>query len=127
MRFFKKNSAQNLHIEHQHEQLHVLSFDLKQNMQVLQTVYDNCIDVVFRSFQIGGTTNAALIYIDGLVNIEELDSIVLPSLMKHPFSNISIDIDRLLEQTLTVSKTKKNTNDRRMYRAYFFWQRCFAY
>lgn len=107
MRFFKKNSAQNLHIEHQHEQLHVLSFDLKQNMQVLQTVYDNCIDVVFRSFQIGGTTNAALIYIDGLVNIEELDSIVLPSLMKHPFSNISIDIDRLLEQTLTVSKTKK--------------------
>ncbi|WP_027408595.1 spore germination protein [Anoxybacteroides tepidamans] len=122
MRFFKKsrngvtgnhqngttrNNEQELYIAQQNAQPYVLSFNLEENIETLQSVYENCVDVVFRSFQVAGTTNAVLVYIDGLVNVEELDLVVLPSLMR-PLSSITdFDIHQLLSQTLTVSKVSK--------------------
>jgi Bacillus/Clostridium GerA spore germination protein len=69
------------------QQQDFLSTDLDQNLQELQNVYKNCMDVVFRPFQIGGKTKAALIYIDGLANIEEIDAGVLTPLMKENNAN----------------------------------------
>ena len=55
---------------------------LDENEQRLRDVYADCADVVFRRFAVGGKTNALLLYIDGLTNIEELDRSVLAPLMK---------------------------------------------
>ncbi|RBN41947.1 hypothetical protein DMN50_07525, partial [Priestia megaterium] len=62
------------------EQQVLLSLDLDENLQVLRSIYQDCFDVVFRTFLIGGQTKAVLIYIEGLSNIEEIDENVLAPL-----------------------------------------------
>ncbi|WP_227938974.1 spore germination protein [Alkalihalobacillus deserti] len=59
-----------------------LSSDLNINITNLRSIYDNCSDVVFRSFLIEGKEKAVLLYIDGLSNVEELNDNVLTPLMK---------------------------------------------
>jgi spore germination protein len=56
--------------------------DLNENVQTLRTIYTNCPDVVFRPFVISGKTNAMLLYISGLSNIELIDQHVLHPLMQ---------------------------------------------
>jgi hypothetical protein len=56
--------------------------DVEQNIQVLRSMYTDCEDIVFRSFAIGGTTKAYLVYIEGLSNKEEIDQNVLSPLMQ---------------------------------------------
>jgi hypothetical protein len=123
MFFFKESKKKKQVVKNQQEQNQnqiqsqnqqqwdFLSNDLDQNLQNLQNIYKNCMDVVFRPFKIGGKTEAALIYIDGLANIEEIDAGVLTPLMEE--NNAKEDTDQLihvnhiLEQKLTVSKVKK--------------------
>lgn len=65
---------------------------LSQNENKLRAIYENCSDVIFRSFFIGRTEKAILIYIEGLSNIEEIDNSVLSPLMdskENPVSNIN--------------------------------------
>ncbi len=119
MLFFKKarkkkqivKNQQEQKQQNQNQQQNVLSTDLNQNLQELQNIYQNCMDVVFRQFQIGGKTKAALIYIDGLANIEEIDASVLTPLMEenNPKENTDqlLHASHILEQKLTVSKVKK--------------------
>src|SRR5437763_3563186 len=57
-----------------------LSLNLSQNIDSLRTIYENCSDVVYRSFYIGGKTKAYLIYMEGLCNTEEIDASVLSPL-----------------------------------------------
>ncbi|MFS0559096.1 GerAB/ArcD/ProY family transporter, partial [Brevibacillus sp. 179-C9.3 HS] len=45
-------------------------------------VYADCSDVIFHDFWIGDQTRAALIYIDGLTNTEEVDQHVLAPLQQ---------------------------------------------
>jgi Bacillus/Clostridium GerA spore germination protein len=80
------------------QQQDFLSTDLNKNLQELQNIYQNCMDVVFRPFQIGGKTKAALIYIDGLANIEEIDAGVLTPLMKENNANENTDQQMVLCQ-----------------------------
>lgn len=93
------------------QQQDFLSTDLNKNLQKLQNIYQNCMDVVFRPFQIGGKTKAALIYIDGLADIEEIDAGVLTPLMKENNAKENTDqfihVNHILEQKLTVSKVKR--------------------
>ncbi|MBA2870154.1 spore germination protein KA [Anoxybacillus calidus] len=113
----KKQQEQNQKQQNQNQQQQgFLSNNLDQNLQELQNIYQNCMDVVFRQFQIGGKTKAALIYIDGLANIEETDASVLAPLMKESDVRVNgeqqsidmgIDVNHILEQKLTVSKIKK--------------------
>lgn len=55
---------------------------MKKNIEVIESIYSNCSDVVYRPFLIGGKKKATLIYIDALTHIEELDDHVLKPLMQ---------------------------------------------
>ncbi|MDF2717225.1 MAG: hypothetical protein K0R28_4150 [Paenibacillus sp.] len=58
-----------------------LAVELHRNAEILQSLYANCSDVVFRPFRIADTIDAMIIYIEGLTNIQELGSGVLTPLM----------------------------------------------
>jgi hypothetical protein len=108
----KKQQEQNQKQQNQNQQQQdFLSNDLNQNLQNLQNIYKDCIDVVFREFKMGGKTKAALVYIDGLANIEEIDASVLTPLMEENNAKENTDqliyVNHILEQKLTVSKVKK--------------------
>ncbi|NOU88385.1 spore germination protein [Paenibacillus sp. LMG 31460] len=55
--------------------------ELNQNLQILQSVYANCPDVIFHNFIICGKTNAVIIYIEGMSNTELIDQHILAPLM----------------------------------------------
>ena len=61
-----------------------LSANLNENVQMLQALYADCFDVIFHDFAAGGTTRATLVYIEGLINVEEVDRHVL-SPLQQPF------------------------------------------
>ncbi|ALS21407.1 GerA spore germination protein [Paenibacillus naphthalenovorans] len=66
---------------------------LDENLQLLQSIYANCSDVIFHDFFIGDQTKAVLIYIEGLTHVEEVDQHVLAPLqqefpLEHTLSNI---------------------------------------
>lgn len=77
-----------------------LSANLKSNIQVLQSLYSNCSDAVFRQFHIAGQKPAVLIYLQGLSNIELIDQLVLAPLMH----STSPKWNSLTEETLSVSQ-----------------------
>ncbi|GAX91389.1 spore germination protein [Effusibacillus lacus] len=83
-----------------------LSTDFNQNLQVLRLLYDNCKDVVFRPFLVGGGTKAALIYIDGLSNIQEIDSNVLAPLMQETATGLQ-NLSVIFEKLIPVTKIKE--------------------
>jgi hypothetical protein len=79
-----------------------LSKNLQENTTSLQSIYNNCPDVIFRTFLIGNDRKAVLIYIEGLSNIEEIDKNVLS-----PLINLEMDIlldFSILQEKLPVSK-----------------------
>ncbi|SFS46980.1 spore germination protein [Paenibacillus sp. BC26] len=57
---------------------------LADNNQLLHEIYTDCKDVMFREFSIGDTTDAFVVYIDGLVNVELLDQHVIRPLLELP-------------------------------------------
>ncbi|WP_053362513.1 spore germination protein [Bacillus sp. FJAT-27251] len=59
-----------------------LSPILNKNIDMLKSVYKDCLDVVFREFSIGSEIDAVLLYIDGLSNTEEVDQHVLMPLIQ---------------------------------------------
>ena len=61
-----------------------LSSNLDQNLTDLKEIFKDCADLVFREFKIGSNNsiNAALIYIDGLVNSTSISDNVLKPLMQ---------------------------------------------
>jgi spore germination protein KA len=70
-----------------------LSEELHVNVELLRNIYADCSDIIFHEFVIGGRTRAVLIYIDGLINVEEIDRHVLAPLQRdnldeHSLSNI---------------------------------------
>ncbi|MDF2958367.1 MAG: hypothetical protein K0S39_102 [Paenibacillus sp.] len=83
-----------------------LSSDLYLNIEGIRSIYGNCPDLVFRSFFIGGTTKAFLIYIEGLCNIEAIDASVLTPLMDASASGFQT-LNELLEKKITTSKVSE--------------------
>lgn len=91
-----------------------LAVDMNDNLQKIQNIYRDCIDVIFRSFKIGGHTSAVLIYINGLANMEEMNENVLRPLMEKNSDSRQgaspteqLNATSLLEQQLTVAKVNK--------------------
>ncbi|MEY2196588.1 spore germination protein [Neobacillus sp. BF23-41] len=84
----------------------LLSSDLDENLQVLHSMYQDCMDVVFRTFLIGGQTKAVLIYIEGLSNLEELDDNVLAPLASETEGRVRSPRE-LLEKKIHISKMKE--------------------
>lgn len=72
----------NRDLQHKQKNRVELSRRLDDNLQLLQEVYADCSDVIFHDFWIGDQTRAALIYIDGLTNTEEVDQHVLAPLQQ---------------------------------------------
>ncbi|MBB6214165.1 spore germination protein KA [Anaerosolibacter carboniphilus] len=60
-----------------------ISTNLTRNIQQLKEIFDNCSDIVFREYTIGGTNpvKAAIIYVDGLVNTSLISDGALNPLM----------------------------------------------
>ncbi|WP_134701152.1 spore germination protein [Ammoniphilus sp. YIM 78166] len=83
-----------------------LSSDLDQNLHLLQSIYEDCSDVVFRPFLIGGKTKAILLYIEGLSNIEEIDASVLSPLMEESAGKMK-NLNEWFEMKISVSKVKE--------------------
>jgi len=88
------------------EQPVLLSSDLDENLQVLRSIYQDCFDVVFRKFFIGGQTKAVLIYIDGLSNIEEIDENVLAPLISETEERVHSSRE-MLKKKIHISKVEE--------------------
>jgi len=58
-----------------------LSYNLVDNELGLQQAFLHCSDVVFRKFRIHGKIDAVLIYVDGLVDNQRIDQMILKPLM----------------------------------------------
>ncbi len=82
-----------------------LSNNLLENINTLKSKYNNCPDVIFRSFLIGDSQKAVLIYIEGLSNIEEMDKNVLTPLINLE-SGALLDYANL-EENLPVSNIQQ--------------------
>jgi spore germination protein KA len=55
----------------------ILSADLEENLNFFRSIYADSFDVIIRPFRIEGKRNAALFYIQGLSNIEEINEHIL--------------------------------------------------
>jgi spore germination protein KA len=83
-----------------------LSLDLKQNLHFFQMIFTDCSDVVFRTFLIGDQIEAVLIYIDGLSDLEEMDSNLLSPLMKDIIDQKDI-FNQLKKNKIAVANVKE--------------------
>ncbi|GHH99426.1 spore germination protein [Neobacillus kokaensis] len=79
---------------------------LDENLNKLQSIYDECSDVIFRHFFISGKEKALLIYIEGMTNIEEIDNNVLSPLMQESEVLIN-DVKTMMEKKVPVSNIKE--------------------
>ncbi|MFE4243322.1 spore germination protein [Peribacillus butanolivorans] len=83
-----------------------LNGEFSQNVETLRLIYDNCSDVMFRSFLLFGKTRAMLIYIEGLSDIEGIEEYVLSPLMKES-ANVPQPLNDFLVHKMPVSKVKR--------------------
>jgi len=83
-----------------------LSSSLEDNLEKLKSIYSNCADVIFRPFLIGHSSKAALIYIQGLSDYEEIDDSVLSPLMEQT-STVPANVKAIIEEKLTISGVKE--------------------
>jgi len=92
----------------------ILTFSLEENEAVLKNTFLSCSDVIFRSFQINGQKNALLLYIDGLIEVKQLDESLLKSLMDGSSSRNLDDTQDILtvlkNQFVSVSQVKVSHN-----------------
>jgi len=81
-----------------------LAPNLEANVHALEEQYRDCSDFVVRPFRIGGGRNAALLYLEGLTDVEAVNEHVLEPLMDLPEAHA--DILALAQQRIPISKVK---------------------
>lgn len=81
-----------------------LQASIAYNEQRLRSIYANCSDVIYRTFFIGGTLRALLVYIDGLTDTKALDRSVLAPLMKE--GAVPGDLEQMVYKQLSVSQVQ---------------------
>lgn len=86
-----------------------LDASLDYNVNILQSIYEKCSDIIFHSFKIGGITPAALIFFEGLSNMEELHGNALSPLMLQVTDGYS-SIHEMVSAKIPVSHTEKIRN-----------------
>ncbi|GGJ99378.1 spore germination protein [Lentibacillus kapialis] len=80
---------------------------ITENEDQLRMIYQDCSDVIFHAFTIGGNHQALLLYIDGLSNTEEIDDSVLSPLMTATESDQEQQVDTLIKNKVAVTDTKE--------------------
>ncbi|WP_010273331.1 spore germination protein [Paenibacillus senegalensis] len=95
----ESGNKRDLGAESETEQLYA---SVTQNENQLRFIYNNCSDVIYRSFLIGGKLRALLVYIDGLTDTEGLDRDVLAPLMRE--ESAAQDLEQLIDGQLSVSQ-----------------------
>lgn len=95
----------------------ILSSNLTNNIQQLKIIFDRSFDVVYREFEISSSIKGILIFIDGLVDTELVDSDILKPLLNYRKSavqsgNIQIsEIESFLfNQVILASDIKSSVN-----------------
>ena len=73
---------------------------------MFRSIYQNCSDVMFRSFLLFGKTRAMIIYIEGLSDIEGIENYVLTPFMQET-ANASPSLNEFFETKMPVSKVEK--------------------
>ncbi|EJW15185.1 GerA spore germination protein [Paenibacillus alvei DSM 29] len=63
------------------------TFDLQQNEQMMNELFRNCSDVVYRSVQLHGQMQALLIYVDGMIDSVSLEETILKPLINPGLPN----------------------------------------
>ncbi|MFP5108833.1 spore germination protein [Neobacillus sp. C211] len=81
----------------------VLLDDLNENITNLNSIYENCPDVIFHSFLIGGKEKAVLIYIEGLTDAEGINDTILSPLLKESGVQNSENTSSNLKQKISNS------------------------
>jgi len=84
----------------------VLQNNIDANIEKFRSIYDNCADVVFRSFLIFEKKLAMIIYIEGLSNDERIEESILTPLIKNQ-DHEQQPFDEFLYNKITVSKINK--------------------
>lgn len=87
------------------------SKNLIENEQILKNIFQNCSDIVFRKITIHGQTRLLLIYVDGMVDTDIINSNVLRPLLYDGLPQGLGTIDSVAqmceEELLSVLQTKK--------------------
>src|SRR5699024_12427560 len=86
----------------QQKAMQTISTKIETNIQSLQEVYADCSDVVFRSFKIGQSIDACIVYITGLIHTEKVDENVLSPLLHQTHG----DQDTEAKDVVSVSNTR---------------------
>lgn len=104
----KTTSKQFIH-HNQKEIYNNFTKNLEVNIQNIKVIFDRSSDIIFREFLIGGTQKAALIYMDGLVNTEMIDSNVLKPLIHTSIisSTLEVEVMSLVENQI-IAATQVN-------------------
>lgn len=104
-------------------QEHELNQNIDQNIAILKSNYENCADIVFRFFHIKGKDKAALMYLEGLSNIAELNEQVLSRLIDNPSQQTSpqsagLEANSIHAHTGPIPEPKIKTNQHEAYDGY---------
>ncbi|MBY0120971.1 spore germination protein [Bacillus sp. S/N-304-OC-R1] len=73
------------------------------NIETLHSIYNHCSDVIFREFIMFGNKKAAIIYIEGLSDVEGIEKSVLLPLMQESSSPLWT-VNEILNEKLFISK-----------------------
>jgi spore germination protein KA len=103
-----KNIEQSSGGQDQNDSQENINLDLNSNITNLKQHFAKCSDLVFREFSIFHTRKAVLIYIDGLIDSNQLELHLLKQLMTPATEVIeNARLNQLLEQNVTVAQTTK--------------------
>lgn len=102
--FIKKQIHRKVKVKKRLSQAIPLSNKLKNNIDYFSSLYKDSSDVIFRSFTIGNT-EAVIIYIEGLSDLQKLDELVLENLMNQ--NSEMADVFESLKNNIPISKLKK--------------------
>lgn len=78
-------------IDDENENNKILSSDLNKNIEIIQSIYADCSDIIYRPFLVNEGDKAVLIYIDGLADTQVLEEHVMAPLMKDGKLQTNID------------------------------------
>lgn len=99
----KPKSASSSHSPNRAERPQPLSTDLMENERSLRSIYTDCTDVTFHSFQINHHTDAMLVFHSALCDSEQLDQLVLAPLLNSFPADLAVNV-RLLTNVVPLSK-----------------------
>jgi spore germination protein len=91
--------------KHANREERKLATHIQEHLKVLQAEFADCSDVMFRQLRIANQVEALLVYIDGLVKAEELQTHVLRPLLTKVYTDLKLEPDagEIADSLLTVS------------------------